>query len=343
MQPALRRRPRLHALAGALASREGANAIALDDVIVELGTAFRMEKAGAHRVVRDGDAWDFEFLARTGFSDEVWAVQEATIRSTSAKWTAYDPLTPERGQRNRALTLRQLPRRALGPGVKAHVSAVWPKLGVVSQDQLRMLVCDGPLLLAWIGGFRSEPFTPRDAAALQSLAPALRQYFRVERLMRETRALKAGLDAALSAITAPAFVASPSGSVEHANAPGVALLDADRRSARERIRRAVAGSTDSYDTVVSLVRDSSRRSYLVVVRERGAEISARLSEAAARWRLTPRQGEVLARLIAGDANKTIAERLHCTEATVEAHVTQILRKSATNSRAELAATFWTPR
>ena len=337
------RKPALRALAKALHSREGAKALALDDVVVALGTAFRMEKASVHRVIRDGDGWDFEFLARTGFSDEAWAAQEAHMRATSQKWTAFDPLTPEARQRNRALTLRQLPQTAFGPGVKANVTLVWPRLGVASHDQLRMLVCDGPLLLAWIGGFRSEPFAAREAAALESLAPALRQYFRVERLMRETRLLKAGLDAALWGITAPAFVASAYGNVEHANAPGVALLDADRRTARERIRRAVAGSTDSHDTVVSLVCDSSRRMYLVVVRERGAEISARLGEAAARWRLTPRQGEVLARLIAGDANKTIAERLHCTEATVEAHVTQILRKSATNSRAELAATFWTPR
>jgi DNA-binding CsgD family transcriptional regulator len=67
---------------------------------------------------------------------------------------------------------------------------------------------------------------------------------------------------------------------------------------------------------------------------------ALLAAAGRKLDLTPRQEEVLGRLVRGLANKEIAVELDCTEATVEAHLTQVLRKAGAQSRTQLIARFW---
>jgi RNA polymerase sigma factor (sigma-70 family) len=68
----------------------------------------------------------------------------------------------------------------------------------------------------------------------------------------------------------------------------------------------------------------------------------RVHEAAERWRLTPREREVLVLVIQGRTNKEIAGRLGCQEGTVEVHVSKALRKSGAGNRAGLAARVWSP-
>lgn len=60
-----------------------------------------------------------------------------------------------------------------------------------------------------------------------------------------------------------------------------------------------------------------------------------LGRAASRWRLTPRQREVLRGVLDGKTNKEIAAALGCAEATVEVHVTALYRKSAVGNRTGL--------
>lgn len=67
----------------------------------------------------------------------------------------------------------------------------------------------------------------------------------------------------------------------------------------------------------------------------------RIARAAERWKLTPRQVEVLALVARGCSNHEIAVRIGTGEKTVEAHMTQILKRSARHSRAALIAHFWT--
>ena len=59
--------------------------------------------------------------------------------------------------------------------------------------------------------------------------------------------------------------------------------------------------------------------------------------ATSRWRLTPRQSQVLVLLMRGRPSKTIAVELGCAFNTVENHVAALLEKSGCGSRAELAA------
>jgi DNA-binding NarL/FixJ family response regulator len=53
--------------------------------------------------------------------------------------------------------------------------------------------------------------------------------------------------------------------------------------------------------------------------------------------MTAREGEVLALLAGGLANKEIATRLHLSSRTVEKHVESLLRKAGARSRTQLAA------
>jgi DNA-binding NarL/FixJ family response regulator len=67
----------------------------------------------------------------------------------------------------------------------------------------------------------------------------------------------------------------------------------------------------------------------------------RATRAADSWTLTRRQAEVLAILARGHSNHEIAAALGCAVSTVEFHVTALLTKSRSRSRAELVARFWT--
>jgi len=72
----------------------------------------------------------------------------------------------------------------------------------------------------------------------------------------------------------------------------------------------------------------------------GDPLEDRLERATAAWRLTPRQTEVLAHVVAGLANKEIASELSCADNTIELHVTRLLRKAGVTTRTQLIARFW---
>ena|SRR5687767_11757007 len=70
------------------------------------------------------------------------------------------------------------------------------------------------------------------------------------------------------------------------------------------------------------------------------EVGARLEAVARAQRLTARQGQILLLLVCGLSNKEIADRLCCSEVTVEAHMTTLLRRTRSCSRTVLVAKFW---
>jgi DNA-binding NarL/FixJ family response regulator len=71
------------------------------------------------------------------------------------------------------------------------------------------------------------------------------------------------------------------------------------------------------------------------------DLPARADAARIRWGLTQREVEILRFVALGDANRDIAARLSLALATVEVHVSAILRKARVESRARLIAKFWT--
>lgn len=69
-------------------------------------------------------------------------------------------------------------------------------------------------------------------------------------------------------------------------------------------------------------------------------LTERLERSRQRWRLTPRQCEVLALLVHGRTNGEIAEVLECRAGTIELHVGSLLAKCGAENRAMLTALFW---
>jgi DNA-binding NarL/FixJ family response regulator len=67
----------------------------------------------------------------------------------------------------------------------------------------------------------------------------------------------------------------------------------------------------------------------------GLMMNHRLGDRTRGRQLTPKEREVLARVIRGASNKQIANDMACSVKTIEYHVSNLLRKSGTSTRLEL--------
>lgn len=261
------------------------------------------------------------------------------LATAPRQFGAYDPARPEPTQRNRALTLRQLGSAATDTET---MRELYPRLGIGGKSQLRVLVCDGPALLGWVGGWRDEEFSVEDAQVLEALVQPLRRRLRVGAWSgREGFHLEA-VRVAMGSIGAPAFLTRIDGTPAYANSTARALLDGERVRTLERLQRALAGR-DPTVQVSPIVAPGVPKHFLLVLPSDAADARPRLEAATARWLLTPRQTEVLALVVRGEANKTIAATLGCSVRTVEVHVTALFEKAQCDSRSELGARFWTSR
>jgi len=101
-------------------------------------------------------------------------------------------------------------------------------------------------------------------------------------------------------------------------------MDAVRTPARAYLVKPIRGA--------ELTREVAR--LLAAVAPRSDAVARRL---ATEWGLTTRETEVFGELARGAANKEIAATIDCSLRTVELHVSVILRKSRTSSRAALLA------
>ncbi len=135
---------------------------------------------------------------------------------------------------------------------------------------------------------------------------------------------------AILCIPVPAFVISTRGELLATNAAGEAWLG--ERSARAA-KLAFAGGPDPEIFRVTPSR-TGKHSYCLAVLRR---VDTRTSEChlPARWGLTPREREVTACIMRGVTNQHIATELGCANATVERHVSSILRKANVANRASL--------
>ena len=107
------------------------------------------------------------------------------------------------------------------------------------------------------------------------------------------------------------------------------------RTVAARLRRAMARLGESAaEELLYLQEEYTDRARLRQAEERPDALASR---AARRWQLTERQQEVLEAILRGRSNKEIALALHCAERTIEAHITELLRKIGVDSRLGLAA------
>ena len=151
------------------------------------------------------------------------------------------------------------------------------------------------------------------------------------------RLAPAALEAALAALAAPAFLVRAPATVLRANARGAALLAAEpervlsRAPGRRRARPARAGA----------LQFDGPRYFLAVLPDVEDQAARRAPALSRRWGLTPRQTAVLALVAEGDTNRSISQRLGCSEKTIELHVSALLSKTRCVSRSQLVAAFWT--
>src|SRR5207247_1637416 len=136
------------------------------------------------------------------------------------RFANYNPSRPDVRQRNVALRSEDI-----SPRTPPVVRSFLPRFALSESDVLRVLVCEGPALLAWVGVFRAAKFSRADARRFDELVPALQRRLAFEQKLADAERLGADLAAALERMAAPAFVLRKGNAVVHANAAGRALLD----------------------------------------------------------------------------------------------------------------------
>ncbi len=318
----------------------------------------------------EADLAEVDFLKLSGFpidNDHVCDVVRPFLQRMERRRGLHDPIRPEMAQRNRVLPLPwsrwcagegpEDVARELEPGLPKYglhserardaAQTIWElemcfrTVGMPARDQLRVLVCEGNTLLAWVGAFQAERFSERQRLLLKRVAAPLR-----ERLIVERRAGyglgHAAMVAALEHVPAAAYVLDRKGRVAYANAVGRARLSVDAGAVRAQLSRAVAAEPGGRGefAVTELVGDGLPTHYLAIGGTHGDRVRHGIERARVVWGLTAREVEILVELAAGRSNRDIADRLAIAPRTVEVHLSSLLRKAYADSRSQLVIDLW---
>ncbi len=329
----------------------------LPTLLPELSALLRA-KACAYGVQVEDQGYSMSFGHFSSFGVRERAAHETfggVVRSPKRQLGFYTPARIEQWQRNlvvafpsNAQVLRAsvpLPRALAAqmgsfedPAKRAFANA-FAKLGLEDECQLRVLVCGGSSLLAWMGAFRAEPYQAQDRRILQALVPALRR-----RLVMESHWDGAALHAQavpvlLERISSAALIVSASGRIEHANALARRALALDPGELRDTLRQALSGRQMPSVQLTRISAPGWPTYYLAVIAS-PSNPAAHTEWARRRWSLTRREAETLTHLASGASNKAVAAALDCAVRTVEQHVTRILEKMQVENRATAIARFW---
>ena len=282
---------------------------------------------------------EIDFFYPFGFTKKFEGMMEAHLSATPGPFGNFHPARPERWQRNRVCTLREVERRFPDRPPAPVVRDLYPKIEV--DDHYRVLVCDGPALLAYIGIVnRGAEIAPsKHGWILRAVLPALRQRLTVERLLGFSGMWVSAVASALEHVPSAAVVVARHGAVRYANAVAKRWLDDDPCGFVEELRASMEGGAGSF-AITRLRAAGVPPHWLAVHQAPAREAFARAAVAAERWGVTRRQREVLELVAAGKANKTIASTLRCAENTVELHVGGLLRRAGVGTRAELIVKVW---
>jgi DNA-binding CsgD family transcriptional regulator len=312
---------------------------AIEEVIPDLLHELLGGAAATGRPVACSRGWDFDYLHPSGQAALTTRIVDFAQRISApddspGDFALYDPLSPHPSQRNRVCDDTLLKSDACR---KTQVGRAYQRSGLDRVSQIRALVCDGGMLLTWIGAFRDEPFGEREREILQSLIDSLQRRLKAERVLRGVDSGWSALGGVLDAVGLPAFVATAAGHIEHANRAGRASFVRSREEVVHEIGRAVLGHPSRAASVHEISESGTRTRFVVFLR--GRDYAARIEGARAEWGLTHRECEVLGHLVEGDANKDIATKLSRSPRTIEIHVSAILRKAGVDDRTRLALRF----
>jgi DNA-binding CsgD family transcriptional regulator len=301
-------------------------------VMAPIRELLRFDVAITYGVAAEADGFRLNFAEARGRVDvgAFRGVMGGFVGQQKAVFAGYNPARPEPWNRNRILAYPDLVRRGL---TTRPIVELLRRLRLDAKQQLRVLVCDGPSLLGWVGGYRAEAYRRRDYQALAALVPAIQRRLRLERALAVSGTLRAALDVAMEVIGAAAYLADASGRVLHANTAGEAALDDANSNVRATIVEAVRSKRGHPALRVTRVAAPGCADHYLAVARVAANASQRAASAAARWELSPRQGEVLRWLVEGASNARIGAELGISDRTVEVHVAAIMTKAQCWSRA----------
>jgi len=133
------------------------------------------------------------------------------------------------------------------------------------------------------------------------------------------------------------FILDTQHAVAWTNDAGRAWLAATSEAA-PRLTAAAKGASDPLLHAVPLQQPAGH--HLVILQDANRDFEDRIQAASAAWQLTPAQAHVLRGVVRGLSNKEIAATLGNAEATVEVHVTRVLRKAGAAGRTVLVTRFW---
>ncbi len=327
---------RLRTITHALQTLSPQPAPVLPTLLGELRSLLGAEAAVAYSAKVDQGTCDLEFVHGHGLVGDYEGISRRWFAQAPIPWGLFDPTRPAPAQRNSVRLMGELGHEPDRPPPVSE--QLYPQIGLAHKDQLRVLICEEDSLLAWVGAFREEPFSSREAALLAQLVRPLQERLSLERRLRQGAVQAAALHSALEQLGTAAFLLGPRGRVVEQNTAGRALLAADATVA-QTLASAVRGIPTGFQ--LSLVSGPGMADhYLAVQRPQPRLATEAAAKVAPRWRLTPRQTEVMALLAEGLSNRAIAARLGCSESTVEIHVSAVLSKAEVESRAALVARIW---
>lgn len=310
-------------------------------LLPELRELLKADFSGAYRPSATGAGWTLDFMhgAGVGAPNYVQLFRRfvGDLPCSEGFLALGNPHLVEPAQRNRVLLLRDIlrPRGHAERERTELFTSLYRALDIGSHDQIRILVCDGPRQLAWVGATRPEPFTERESRILRRLATSLRERLRLEHQLANPALLAAAFEATLEALPTAAFVIGPRGRLEVANRTGVMLWERDRKEVLDAIRESEAGGPDVGAFAITRLISRGNPPYLLAIRKERTGVLERVLTAQRQWGLSVRQARVLELVATGATNKEIASTLACSEPTVENHVTELFRRSGATSRAGL--------
>lgn len=256
-------------------------------------------------------------------------------------WSAFNPLSPEPSQRNLVINWAPL-RRGREHARSATERDLYPRAGFGGWGTTRVVVCDGPQMLAYVGLFDPGTADARTEQILRRLIPAIQARMRVEHLLLRPALHEATLDQILEELGTAACIANQQGHVLAANTLARDLIARDARDFRDRLRSAIRSRHAGVAfRIVDIAARGSQPLYLALDRHLARDANARALWNAARIGFSPKQTRVAVLVAQGFSNRAIALRLSIAERTVEAHVTAMFDMSGVASRAALVAILMT--
>lgn len=148
------------------------------------------------------------------------------------------------------------------------------------------------------------------------------------------------LEATLNAIEVPVFVLDAGARIVHGNARGRVLFDEQPILVPRSVERCVRGEPAELTWKLSAIEGTPKGPWHLAVLVAPAcapSDSKAVAAAAARWRLTRRQRQVLESVALGLTNADIALGLDIGACTVEYHLSAIFDKVGVDNRATLLA------